>query len=85
MSGATSATLVGSIEEELHLYAARVTEGTWSAPVRLGGAVNVPGGWNLGPAINPSEAGVLYFTSHREGASQGRLDIYRIRYTSSAP
>lgn len=71
-------------KEEMHLYVARVTEGSWSAPVRLGGAVNVPGGWNLGPAINPSEAGVLYFTSHREGSSEGRLDVYRIRYASSA-
>ncbi|MCM2315309.1 MAG: hypothetical protein NDJ92_09195 [Thermoanaerobaculia bacterium] len=72
-------------KEEMHLYATQLTDGRWSAPVRLGGAVNVDGGWNLGPSINSSEPGVLYFTSHREGASQGRLDIYRIRYKSIAP
>ncbi len=72
-------------KEEMHLYAASVTDGAWSVPLRLGAAVNVPGGWNLGPSINPSESGVLYFTSHRDGMSQGRLDIYKIRYESSAP
>jgi Tol biopolymer transport system component len=71
-------------KEEMHLYAARITDGSWSEPVRLPAAVNIPGGWNLGPSINRKEPGVLYFTSHREGASQGRLDIYRIRYSSAA-
>ena len=71
-------------KEEMHLYVARLTEGAWSTPQRLSAAVNVPGGWNLGPSINAKEPGVLYFTSSREGTTQGRLDIYRIRYKSSS-
>ncbi|MBI2215242.1 MAG: PD40 domain-containing protein [Acidobacteria bacterium] len=67
--------------EEMHLFASsRLDDDRWSEPVRLPATVNVPGGWNLGPSIDRSEPGVLYFTSHRDGASQGRLDIYRIRY-----
>jgi hypothetical protein len=73
-------------KEEMHLYASqRLADGAWTEPVRLSAAVNIPGGWNLGPSISRSEPGVLYFTSHREGASQGRLDIYRIRYAAEPP
>ncbi len=69
-------------KEEMHLYVSTLQDGTWSLPVRLGPEVNVQDGWNMGPSINPAEPGILYFTSQREGASQGRLDIYRIRYQS---
>ncbi|MFA6955196.1 MAG: hypothetical protein WC538_04905 [Thermoanaerobaculia bacterium] len=71
-------------KEVMHLFAARLTDGVWREPVQLPAAVNVPGGWNLGPSINRKEPGVLYFTSHREGASQGRLDLYKIRYAAGA-
>ena len=64
----------------MHLYVT-IEQGGWTEPVRLGPALNVQGGLNLGPSINPSEPGILYFTSHREGASQGRLDIYRLAYS----
>jgi Tol biopolymer transport system component len=70
--------------EEMHLYVSRVAEGAWSEPTRLEAAVNVPRGWNLGPAIDPATPGILYFTSHREGTSQGQLDVYRIRYATAA-
>jgi Tol biopolymer transport system component len=72
--------------EEMQLYASRRTDsGTWSEPERLPAAVNIPGGWSLGPSIRRDEPGILYFTSHREGTSQGRLDIYRIRYATEPP
>lgn len=71
-------------KDEMYLYAARLEKGAWSVPVRLPATVNTPGGWNLSPSINRREPGILYFTSHREGSSQGRLDIYSIRYIAAS-
>jgi TolB protein len=46
----------------------------------LDAAVNVAGGWNLGPALDWRDRSLLYFTSRRPEASAGKLDLYRIRY-----
>ena len=70
--------------EEMQLHASRrLDDGSWSEPVRLPASVNVPGGWTMGPSIDAREPGVLCFSSHREGTSQGRIDIYRIRYAGA--
>lgn len=56
---------------------------SYGEPQRLGPEVNAAGDWNLGPAINLAEPGILYFSSHRRDAGQGRTDIYRIRYAAA--
>lgn len=40
----------------------------------------LPDAWTFGPAVTPSDAGYLYFTS-RHAKGKGRADIYRIPYT----
>lgn len=62
------------------LYVSFLQDGRYTIPTRLDANVNVPDAWNLGPAIHPGEPTLLYFTSHREGSSAGRLDIYRVSY-----
>lgn len=69
-----------SDKDEAYLYASLLQGGVWSQPVRLGPEVNVDGAWNLGPGANPTEPGMLYFTSHRPGNAVGRSDIYRIPF-----
>lgn len=69
-----------SDDDGAYLFVSFLGRGGYSEPVKLGPVINAPDTFNLGPAINPAEPGVLYFTSHHEGNSQGRTDIYRIRY-----
>jgi len=66
--------------EGADLYVSFWKAGRYGEPVKLGSAVNAVDSWNFGPAINPAEPGVLYFTSHHADKTQGRSDIYRIRY-----
>ncbi len=42
--------------------------------------VNVPGGYTLGPALDPRESGVLYISSKRDETHAGSMDIFRVRY-----
>lgn len=60
------------------LYVAFAHDGRYGAAQRLDARVNAPGSWNLGPSLRPGERGLLYFTSHRDGESAGRLDLYRV-------
>jgi TolB protein len=69
-----------SDEDGAYLFVSFRRGGKYSEPVKLGPVVNAPDTFNFGPAINRAEPGVLYFTSHRENKSEGRSDIYRIRY-----
>lgn len=68
-------------KDEMYLFATTLRGEHYTVPVRLGPQVNTDKGWSLGPSIDPSEGGVLYFTSQRPGRSAGMLDIYRIRYS----
>jgi hypothetical protein len=70
----------GKDEDAASLYAALWRNGAYTAPQKLGPAVNAPEAWNIGPAINPQEPGVLYFSSARPESAAGRMDIYRIKY-----
>jgi TolB protein len=69
----------GKDQDGADLFISALKNGAWGEPARLGPEVNAPGAWNFGPARHPREPGVLYFTSHREGNTRGRSDIYRIR------
>ena len=71
-------------QEGADLYVAMWWDGHYAVPHRLGPEVNAEKSWNLGPATNPCEPGVLYFSSHRSENSAGRLDIYRVGYKLEA-
>ena len=62
------------------LWLVPFSKGRYGKARPLGPEVNAEKSWNLGPAINPAEPGVLYFSSHRPGNTAGRTDIYRIPY-----
>jgi len=70
----------GDFEGRVALYLVPWRDHRYGSRVELGDAVNAKGkdAWTFGPAVNPREPGVLYFTSHREPGA-GRVDIYRIR------
>lgn len=59
--------------------ATRGADGTYRSE-RLPDAINSPSGWNFGPSVSASKPGVLFYTSHWEGNTKGRADIYTVRY-----
>jgi TolB protein len=59
------------------LYVARrAADGTYDAGTALPDSINVPGGYTLGPSIDPRDPGVLYLSSKRAAT----MDIFRVRY-----
>jgi Tol biopolymer transport system component len=72
----------GDLERTVALFFAPVRGESYGSRRRLPSSVNstVPDAWTFGPAVTPSDAGYLYFTS-RHAKGKGRADIYRIRYT----
>jgi TolB protein len=71
--------------EEMYLFGASATKDGYSTPVRFGPELNSEGGWNLGPSIDPSEPGALYFTSSRVLPGGGALDIFKVSYRVPRP
>lgn len=67
------------------LHVATLGPAGYDAGTRLPDAVNVPGGYTLGPAIDGRDREILYFTGKRPEASAGKLDVYRARYTLQRP
>lgn len=63
------------------LYIAGLGPSGYDAGVPLPTAVNVTGGYTLGPAIDWADRSVLYFSGIRPEANAGRMDPYRVRYT----
>ena len=59
--------------------ATRGRDGTYRSE-RLPDAINSPSGWNFGPSVSASKPGVLFYSSHWEGNTRGRADIYTVRY-----
>lgn len=68
-------------EEEAFLYFTTLGESGYTTPVKLSEQINMPGTWNFGSTINFAEENVLYYTTFMEAASQGKLDICRIKYS----
>ncbi len=66
--------------DPIELHVSRRGSNGYDAGTRLGDAVNVQGGYTLGPSIDLHDRQSLYFSSRRAEASAGKLDIYRIRY-----
>jgi|WetSurMetagenome_2_1015567.scaffolds.fasta_scaffold25576_3 hypothetical protein len=70
-------------EDEALLYVSFAGKGGYSAPVLISDTMNVHGAWNLGSSIDPSDSSYIYYSSRIDGNRKGRLDIYRIRYTTT--
>lgn len=73
----------GKDEDGSSLFVSLWKNGAYTKPQKLGPAVNAPDAWNLGPAINLQEPGVLYFSSARPESTAGRMDVYKIKYDLS--
>jgi TolB protein len=72
----------GDLEgDEVRLYVAARRGETYAAREPLGPAVNTAGHWTLGPSISKNEPGVLFFSAARP-TGPGRMDVYRIPYTT---
>ncbi len=67
-------------EAPISLVFSSPTEGAYPAGAPLSAAVNVDGGYTLGPAISWAARDVLTFTGKRAEAAAGSLDLYEIRY-----
>ena len=67
-------------EDEAFLFISFLTEEGYSPPVRLGEQVNFSGTWNFGSSIDPSDESYFYYSTYIPDNSNGRLDIYRIKY-----
>lgn len=59
------------------VYASRGSAG-YDVGQPLPDAVNVAGGYTLGPSLDPTDPTILYFSGQRPEASAGKLDLYRI-------
>lgn len=66
--------------DPIELYSATRGPTGYGAEARLPDAVNVAGGYALGPSIDRRDRGVLYFSSKRPEAGAGKLDVYRVHY-----
>lgn len=73
-------TRMGKDRQASYLFVSFLKDGKWREAQRLGPEVNVEGVMNFGPSFNPTEPGILYFTSKRPGDTKGGGDIYRISY-----
>jgi len=66
--------------DPIALFFAARTSGRYDVGTVLTGAVNVEGGFTLGPSTDPGDPSVLYFSGQRPELSAGRSDLYRIGY-----
>jgi len=66
--------------DPIQLYFASLGRAGYDAGTPLPAAVNVAGGYTLGPAVDGVDRSVLYFSGNRPEAGAGKLDVYRVRY-----
>lgn len=66
--------------DPIQLYVATFGATGYDAGTPLPASVNIAGGYTLGPAIDPHDRSVLYFSSIRPEVGAGKLDIYRVGY-----
>lgn len=68
-------------EDEAYLFVSYFSNGSYSKPERLDDNINISGTWNFGSSLDPIDHSYFYYSTHRENDSQGRLDIYRVKYS----
>src|SRR5262245_1046257 len=66
--------------DPIQLYFAARGPAGYDAGTLLPPAINVTGGYTLGPSIDGSDRALLYFSGKRPEAGAGKLDIYRAHY-----
>ena len=71
-------------EDEAYLYISFLLKDGYSTPVQISNKMNIPGTWNFGSAIDPLDNSYIYYSTHINDNTKGRLDIYRIKYNLSA-
>lgn len=69
--------------DPIELYFSTRGPAGYGAGERLPAAVNVAGGYTLGPAVDGRDRNILYFSGKRPEAGAGKLDVYRVRYAVS--
>jgi Tol biopolymer transport system component len=71
--------------DPIQLFVAVRGASGYDAGTRLSDAVNVVGGYTLGPTIDWRDRQILYFSGARAEAKRGKLDVYRVHYTLTGP
>lgn len=66
------------------VYAARGPAG-YDVGAPLPATINVAGGYTLGPSLDATDPGVLYFSGQRPEVSAGTMDLYRVRFRPAVP
>jgi hypothetical protein len=71
-------------ENEAFLFISFLLKDSYSVPVQISSKMNIPGTWNFGSSIDPSDSSFIYYSTHINDNSIGRMDIYRIKYCINA-
>ena len=67
-------------EDEAYLFVSFLLKDGYSTPVQISNKMNISGTWNFGSVIDPLDNLYIYYSTHITDNTQGKLDIYRIRY-----
>ena len=67
-------------DDEAFLYVSFLQKDGYSIPQKLDSTINISGTWNFGSSIDPTDSSHLYYSTHNPSNTQGRMDIYRIKY-----
>lgn len=67
-------------ENEAYLYISSLSAEGYSIPKKLNNKINIKDTWNFGSCINAADKYSVYYSTHIKNNSQGRLDIYKIKY-----
>lgn len=67
-------------EDEAYLFVSFLLKDGYSSPVQISNKMNISSTWNFGSVIDPLDNLYIYYSTHIIDNTQGRLDIYRIKY-----
>ncbi len=67
-------------EYEANLYVSYEQNGSYSFPSKIDEQMNIPGKYNFGASIDPSDSSHIYYSTKNLQNSKGKSDIYRIKY-----
>ena len=67
-------------EDEAYMFVSYLSKDGYSKPEKLDNKINISGTWNFGSSPDPVDHSCFYYSTHREEDSQGRLDIFKVKY-----
>lgn len=70
-------------EDEAYLYVSFLQKKGYTIPILVDTTMNIAGTWNFGSSIDPNDSSSIYYSTHIQDNSKGRLDIYKIPYAVS--